>query len=352
VRPYTPAVPYELPEETSTDRRRLIWRWVSIGLVALLAGLLAYLAYVGFAGSAQAVEPPSPSRDCRTPAIAYGWTYEVINYDPGNDLALRTLDDPTDCSVQLAPAGDALVTSDGIGLAGWYIPAASEVGEDGPTVVLVHDYGGNKSSMLATAAILHDRYNLVLFDLRNHGQSLSTSSTAGLLERLDVRAVIDWLEARKHPTTIGLLGVGMGGAAAINEAVVDSRVDALVLDSTHATLANAIQARLEQQGYPLSLPGAWAVLFGGLVRTGQDMTAADPVQVAERYGADRPLLVIGGGQDRLIGSHDTQEIADAALGGGSDVQMQTCEPAGHDQSIEACSDDYRSWVLGFFDGAL
>jgi len=345
-------VPYELPEETRTDRRRMIWRWVSIGLVVLLVALLAYLAYIGYAGSGQAVEPPSPSRDCRTPAMRFGWTYEVINYDPGSDLALRNLPDPTDCQVRPAPAGDALVTSDEIRLAGWYIPAASGIGADGPTIVLAHGYSGNKSTMLDTAAILHDRYNLVLFDFRNHGQSQDTNTTVGLLERLDVRAVIDWLEARKHPATIGVLGVSMGGAAAINEAVVDSRVDALVLDSTHATLANAIQARLEQQGYPLSLPAAWSILFGGLVRTGQDMTAADPVQVAERYGAGRPLLVIGAGKDRAIGSHDTQEIADAALAGGADVQLHVCPDAGHAESISACPDDYRSWVLGFFDSAL
>ena len=57
----------------------------------LLVVLVAYLAYVGYAGSEQAVEPPSPSHDCRTPAIAFGWTYEAINYDAGSDLRLREL---------------------------------------------------------------------------------------------------------------------------------------------------------------------------------------------------------------------------------------------------------------------
>lgn len=344
-------MPYATGEEPSADRGSAIWRWVSFGLVALLLVLLVYLGYVGYAGSAQAVEPPAPSHDCRTPSLAYGWTYEIINYDVGSDLALESEADLTDCQLPRSPARGELVTSDGIRLAGWYIPAASGIGAAGPTIVLAHGYGQNKSSMLGAAALLHDDYNLVLFDFRNHGQSQASPTTVGLLERLDLRAVVDWLEARKQPSAIGVLGVSMGGAAAVNEAAADGRVAALVLDSTHGTLANAIQARLERQGYPLALPGAWAILFGGLVRTGQDMSSADPVQVAERYG-DRPLLVIAGGRDDTLGSHDAEEIAAAGREGGAQVELETCPDAGHAASIEVCADAYRDWVLGFFAGAL
>src|SRR3990172_8343971 len=36
------------------------------------------------------------------------------------------------------PAGTGVVASDGVGIAGWYIPAASGSGPTGPTVVIVH----------------------------------------------------------------------------------------------------------------------------------------------------------------------------------------------------------------------
>ena len=344
-------MPYELPDEAPAARGTAIWRWVSFALAALLLIVVLYLGYVGFAGSAQLVDPESPSRDCRTPSLTFGWTYEVINYDPAGDLALESAGDLTTCPQPLPAAGDELVASDGVRLAGWYVPAGTGIGAGGPTIVLAHGHGMNKSAMLEVAALLHDDYNLVLFDFRNHGQSQPSATTVGLLERLDLRAVIDWLEARKQPSSIGVLGVSMGGAAAINEAVADDRVTALVLDSTHGTLANAIAARLDRQGYPLSLPGAWAVLFGGLVRTGQDMSSADPVQVAERYG-DRPLLVISAGRDDSLGHDDAQEIAAAARAGGSAVELETCADAGHAASLEVCADDYRNWVLGFFGSAL
>ncbi len=344
-------MPYELPAEPPSERGGAIWRWLSVALVVLLIVLVGYLGYVGFVGSGQAVDPPSPSRACRTPALAYGWTYEAVNYDSTSDQALAREPDLDDCGATPAPAGDDLVTSDGVRLAAWYVPAGSGIGASGPTIVLAHGYGSNKSALLPAAAILHQDYNLVLFDFRNHGQSGDSPTTIGLLERLDVRAVIDWLEARKQPGEIGVLGISMGGAAALNESVTDDRVVAIALDSTHGTLANAMQARLDRQGYPLSLPGAWAILFGGLVRTGQDMSSADPVQVAERYG-HRPLLVINAGLDDALGRNDAREIAAAAGRGGSDVELEQCDAAGHAASIRVCPGAYRDWVLGFFGAAL
>ena len=106
-------------------------------------------------------------------------------------------------------------------------------------------------------------------------------------------------------------GVSMGGAAAINEAASDSRVNAVILDSTHATLANALQARLDRDGYPLSLPGAWSILLGGLLRTGEDMSSADPVQAIARY-RERPVLIIAAGSDRAIGPNDAADLLAAA----------------------------------------
>jgi fermentation-respiration switch protein FrsA (DUF1100 family) len=343
-------VPYELPSYGRASRRAVIGRWVTFALAALLVAALAYLSYVGVVGSGQVVEP-GRSRDCRTPAIAFGWEYEAINYPAAADRELSELTDPTQCDREPVMAGDALVTPDGVSLAGWYIPVGSGAGPEAPTIVLAHGHGVNKSGMLSRAEALHDDFNLVLFDFRNHGQSEADRTTVGLLERTDLRTVIDWLERTKGPTAIGVLGVSMGSATAINEARADQRVDALVMESTHATLANALQARLELQGYPLALPGAWSILLGGLVRTGQDMSAADPLQAVEDYG-ERPLLLVADGRDDTIGPDDAEDLLAAARAGGAQAELRVCEAAGHGDSVRACPGDYPDWVLGFFADAL
>jgi pimeloyl-ACP methyl ester carboxylesterase len=91
--------------------------------------------------------------------------------------------------------------------------------------------------------------------------------------------------------------------------------------------------------------------MGGLIRTGQDMSAADTLQAIERYGP-RPLLIISGGQDRKIGGGDAQALEAAARDGGSEAELHVCDAAGHAAAPDACGDEYAEWVLGFLARAL
>ena len=343
-------MPFELPTDRRTERRQRITRWITFAVAAALVVLVTYLGYVAYQGSSQLVEPPSPTDDCRTPETM-GMTYEAINYDQAADAYVATEPDPEHCTQAGATAGDALTTSDGVPIAGWYIPAASGVGPTRPTVVVTHGWGANKSNLLGRAAILHATYNVVLFDFRNHGQSGDAMTTQGVAEQSDLRAILDWLQANKGPEQIAVLGVSMGGATAINEADDDERVDAMIIESTHATLANAAERRMARAGYPLSLPGSWAILLGGLVRTGLDMSAVDPVQAISRFD-ERPLLIVSGGADDAIGPNDAQDLVAAAEEAGSEVTLSVCATGGHGDVPEQCPNEYAGWVLGFLDRTI
>lgn len=339
-----------MPVDPRAERRARIGRWISFTLAVLLLLLVAYFGYIGFEGSSQMVAAPTNSTDCRTPATM-GWAYEAINYDKVTDDALAEEADPTDCSSQGEPAGTAVEGPGGVGLAGWYVPAASGIGPSGPTVFLAHGWSSNKSDMLDRAAILHPDYNLLLFDFRNHGQSEPAYTTQGVREAGDLLAMLDWLEEAKGPTPVAVLGVSMGGASGLNAAVADERIVAVIAESTHATLANAIQARLQEGGYPLAIPGNWAILLGGLLRTGVDMSAADPIQAIARLD-ERPVLIVTGGEDHSIGRTDAAELLAAAKDAGSPADLETCATAGHADAPKVCGDDYRDWVLGFLERAL
>jgi uncharacterized protein len=343
-------MPFELPTDPSTERRTRIVGWVTFVLAALLVALVAYFGYVGYEGSRQLTDPPTRTSDCRTPADM-GWPYEAINYDVAGDDAAVASETSDACSAARAMAGTALLGPDDVGIAGWYIPAGNGADARAPTVIVAHGWSDSKSGMLDRAAMLHDTYNLVLFDFRNHGQSGRSPTTQGVREAGDVKAVVDWLETAKGPERVALLGVSMGGASVLNEADDDERIDAVVIESTHATLANAAQARIDRAGYPLSLPGSWAVLLGTLVRTGEDVSAADPIQAVERLDG-RPLLLISGGRDQSIGPNDAEEMLAAAEEAGVPAEVHMCASAGHAGSAEACAEDYPAWVLGFLDRVL
>jgi pimeloyl-ACP methyl ester carboxylesterase len=311
--------------------------------------LVAYLAYVGFQGS-QVFGAHDRSGDCRTPSSAFGWSYEAINYDLASDHDLDAFPDRTDCPRAGEAAGSAVTASDGTRIAGWYIPAANQ-NAAAPTIVLAHGAGKTKSEMLAWAVPLHADYNLVLFDFRNHGQSSGEVTTLGVREVHDLQAVLDWLEQTKAPPSVAVLGVSMGGVTAIDEAAGDDRVGAVILDSTHATLVGTLQAQLEHEGFPLSLPGAWSILLGGLLRTGEDLSVADPLEWIGRIG-DRPVLIVAAGEDEAIGPNDADELLTAAQDEGAKVELKTCPAAGHGKSVEVCSAEYAGWVLGFLQRSL
>jgi fermentation-respiration switch protein FrsA (DUF1100 family) len=341
---------FQLPPDPKTERRTRIGGWVSFAVAALFVALLAYLGYVAYEGSRQLTDAPRNSSDCRTPA-AFGWAYEAINYDIETDAALQTETDPEDCSRQGAPAGDELTGPGGVRLAGWYVPSAAGTGPTGATVIIAHGWSSNKSSMLDRAVPLHDAYNLVIVDFRNHGQSEAAPTTQGVREAGDLLAVVDWLETTKGTERIAVLGVSMGGATVLNAADDDERIDAVMVESAHATLANAAQARLDRSGYPLSLPGSWAILLGALIRTGEDVSSADPVQAMERLDG-RPVLIISGGRDESIGANDADDLLAAAEEAGSPAEQRICKSAAHAESDVTCPDDYARWVLGFLERAL
>lgn len=341
---------YEPPQDPSPDRRARLTGWISFILAAFLVVLVAYFGYIAYEGSGQLTDSPTDSADCRTPATL-GWSYEAINYDIGTDAALAEEADPEQCASQGTAASDALTGPGEVRLAGWYIPAGNGAGPTGPTVVVAHGWSSNKSAMLDRAALMHDAYNLVLFDFRNHGQSEASPTTQGIREAGDLRAVVDWLETNKAPGQIALLGVSMGGATALNEASRDERIAGVIAESTHATLANAVQARLDRGGYPLSMPGSWAALLGTLIRTGEDVSAADPVQAISRLEG-RPVLLITGALDDSIGPNDAASLLEAAEEAGSPVTLHTCEAAGHGEADDLCAEEYAGWVLGFLQRVL
>ena len=190
---------------------------VVVLVVVAVAGL-GYVTYVGAEGSNRLVEGTERG-DCRTPDVQFGWGYEAINYDIADDAKLQTDNpNPLECAYQGTDAGDAVVTDDGIRIAGWYIPAANGAGPEAPTVVLMHGFHANKSGILKYGEGLHEAFNLVSFDMRNVGRSSGDKTAGGVLEQQDLRAVLDWLERTKHPTRIGVLGNSFGAATAFAEA--------------------------------------------------------------------------------------------------------------------------------------
>jgi fermentation-respiration switch protein FrsA (DUF1100 family) len=340
---------FQLPVDPREARRARYVNWATTILMGVMLGLLAYLGYGAVVGSEGLVHPEH-SRTCRLPSDL-GWAYVAINYDQASDAALAEAADPYDCPSVGQPAGTALTASDGTRLAGWYIPAATPIGPQGPTVVVVHGHASNKNSMLPIAEVLHTDYNLVLFDQRNSGQSFGTQTTMGVRERADLEAVVEWLVTTHAPARIAVLGGSMGGITATAAVAADLPVQALILDSVPDRVAEAAQRRVENQGYPLSLPASWAVILGALFRTGVDVTAADPIITIDDVGSV-PVLILQGTADSGIDPASADRLAAEAIEHGVSTEVHFCTGGEHSRLVAACPDEYRTWVLGFLARTL
>jgi alpha/beta superfamily hydrolase len=335
------------------------WRVLLVAvLVVAVVGLAGYTGYIGMIGSQEFTHPASGWPGCDTPGTRFGWDYEAINYDKADDAVLAaTNPDMTKCSSQGSQAGNVVVSPDGVRLAGWYIPAASGVGPTGATVVIVPGWKSNKSEVLRYAPPLHDRYNLVLVDLRNQGRSAPADVTLGLHEQKDVAAMIDWLVATKHPHAIAAQGNSMGAATVLAEAQNDPRVQALILDSMHANIDVTVGNVLEtEHGYP-SVPAAIAIITGVDLRIGGDVASIDPVRTIARIG-DRPVLLIQSTTDKLDPpAQASEKNFRAAMAAGVPVELHYCKgvTAGngsHGTVVERCPDDWSRWANQFLEASL
>ena len=126
--------------------------------------------------------------------------------------------------------------SDGVPLSGWLFgnrPGA-------PGVVLCHDFGSGKASLLTMAVPLQKAGFIVLaFDFRGHGDSRGDGTSLGIAEARDVLGAVRFLVegdeegGRKPVREVGIYGIGMGAHAAVLAAGEDPRVRALVLDGLY-----------------------------------------------------------------------------------------------------------------------
>jgi pimeloyl-ACP methyl ester carboxylesterase len=337
-----------MDESRRSGIRRFLPRIGAVIGVLVIVGGLGYTGYVGWEGSrlTVSVDDQDRSHDCRTPEDQYGWAYEAINYPIEDDARLRAENSNMwECSSQGVTAGTDVVTSDGIRIAGWYIPAGNGAPATAPTVVLMHGWRENKSWVLSFGEALHQQYNLVVFDQRNAGRSSGTQSTMGILEARDLRAIIDWLDRTKHPAHLAVVGDSIGAAAAMGEARDDQRVEALVLESLHTRVQYQFEQRLTKLGHP-SYPGTWGLFLGTWLRTGVWFGSADPIDMIADIG-QRPMLLAHGTEDDEDLPARTQAMYESAKAAGQNVELQWCDGAWHGGVVAQCPTEFGAWVTDF-----
>ena len=185
---------------TETKRRMIFWP-IAIIAIFLLVPLISLVMYT------------------LPRTIESGITPEKLNL-PHDDVMFRS--------------------TDGTPLRGWFIPTATGAQEQAPTLIFLHGYPAEKGNILPFARSFNDDYNLFLFDMRALGDSGGTFSTLGMRETRDLKAAVSYVSHRTDGP-IGVWGLSMGGATALMTAAEEPAIDAVVVDSSYATMGSMTQ---------------------------------------------------------------------------------------------------------------
>jgi fermentation-respiration switch protein FrsA (DUF1100 family) len=187
-------------------------------------------------------------------------------------------------------------SASGSRLAGWFVPGTPH----GGAVLLMHGVGANRREMLGRARLLHAAgFSVPLFDFQAHGESTGDAITFGYREAKDARAAFDELRRRAPGERTAVIGLSLGGAAAIL-ADPPLEADAMVLEAVYASFAIAVENRVAMHLGPagpyLAPPLTTMLLWQVKPRLGFDPDILQPAaRVADLH---MPLLLIAGDVDQ------------------------------------------------------
>jgi fermentation-respiration switch protein FrsA (DUF1100 family) len=216
----------------------------------------------------------------------------------------------TPASVGLEYREVDLLSTDGVSLSAWWVPAEGS----SLAAVLVPGWGGYKfdEHLLQTIPVYHGAgYGVLMLDLRAQGESDGARRTLGYREVRDVRGALAWLQRQGYRLDqVVLHGWSMGGATALR-AAPGTGVAAVVEEAGYADLPLLLRGKLPE-----------FVRFGGLLEpaillVGRLFPDFDPWDVvpkneaAKLSGEGVPLFVIHSTGDNIVPYEQARILAAA-----------------------------------------
>src|SRR4029077_3991088 len=226
-------------------------------------------------------------------------------------------------------------------------------------------------------------YGVVMMDARAHGASEGQLATYGWLERNDTRAILDALilsevgrsdeplksgQSRMELATeadlknpvhspnprpgtphIFALGESVGAGMAVQSAGVEPRIEAVVAESSFATLREASYdyaglRRSPLLGKTLFAPGTWTMIYHAerLAELPASEFSPEKAVAARAF----PVLLICDADDVALPCRHTTRIYEAARG---PKKMWIVPAAFHPAALGYEPAEFRRRVLGFYD---
>lgn len=215
-------------------------------------------------------------------------------------------------------------------------------------LIAVHGYQSDYKAMEDISCEYYDKgYNIILPDLRAHGNSEGEYIGMGLNDSLDILLWIDYIIEQNPNAKIVLHGHSMGGATVMMTAGSEdlpSNVFAVIEDCGYT---DAYQMMTEQLKYRFNIPGFPIMNFANVmskVRADYNMKDASPIKSLEN--ATVPILFIHGDADIFVLPYMHTELYESYTGPKDSLIV---EGAGHVASRNIEPETYYKTVFDFIE---
>lgn len=194
----------------------------------------------------------------------------------------------------------------------------------------VHGYKSNKESFLDTAyQYAQQGYNILLPDMRSHGESEGKYIGMGWLEKDDVLQWLDYIITKDSAAEIIVQGTSMGGATVmmLSGEQLPANVKGIIEDCGYTTVREIFEDELDYLfGLP-PFPVLDAAELVATIRAGYSFREASSLQQLKKSTV--PMLFIHGSADNFVKSDMVYEVYEACP---TVKDLLIIEGAGHAES--------------------
>jgi len=234
------------------------------------------------------------------------------------------------------------MSQDNVPLRGWWSP-----GDDAmPVIIFVHGLNRSRLELLERGADANRRgYGVLLFDLRNHGESGKAYTTIGIFESRDVCAASQLVKEKAGTRPQILWGVSMGASSAILAAKQCPGFAAIISDSSFLSFRDTVAHHL---GLIFRLPAfPIANLIVAITAYRMGFNPDDGDVEAAVHSINIPILFIAGGADRRMPPVLAERMLNASP---SPLKQFVIVPgAGHGEAYNTDRTTYLNSVYGFIE---
>lgn len=193
----------------------------------------------------------------------------------------------------------------------WYIPSNEQVQGKSRTVILSHGYGTNREEqwipLYDIADYLHNlNYNVIMFDYGYASEQFLYPATWGSEEKEELIATIDLAE-QQGANQIIVFGFSMGGGTALQTALTDDRINALILDSAFIAGPDGLYANTVPYVTLPKKPTLWLLERTLPLWTGHSLSH-EPTQKIMNHDYHIPIFFIHGTLDEKASYTVTEHI--------------------------------------------